>query len=1491
MKLRKYSRLFIRFLGILSIFFIALFLAAFFLVKSHHFQTWLGKKVSEKLSNDTGIDLEINRIEIDFFKTVVLKEVFAGKKYTDTLLAAKKIKAEADIIDRDKKEIKLKSILLDSPKFILHQPEKGKNLLDSLLSYFDSGPDTTSSEQAWKFDPGTIELKNGYVRISSHTADTLKEGLFHPALMTFGNINAQIKNLAFDSGNVRLKAEKLSAFTNFGIHIQKLSCDFFFSDKRMSFHNTELHTSRSKLITELNFSYDSLECFSDFINSVRITASIFKGSKFHPADLMGFAPDFKCVEDTITFSGDVDGTISDLHAQNLYLKIKEKNILKGDVSILGLPGFSKSFIHARIKTLYVDWTTLNGMKIPSFCDNQKLDIPQEILRSSFFEFRGEIDGTPEDIILFGKARTGAGNLKMDLEWKKNKPFEWEYNGSLQTEYFEIGKILNNKEYQNTSFELKVKGKGITIDKIVLESEGKINYLDFHGYRYHHIAMNGTLKNREFKGKLEIKDTSLDMSFDGVALFEKKDYHFDFIAEIRKFHPENLHFFSLKEKGYFSSQVLIQLKGNDINNMSGIVHFDDTKFTTAQKMYKISTFYLELQQNQLPKKITLHSDFLSALAEGNFRLSHIHEPMVDVLNHYYPTFFKIKTEQPEKFNHEYIQIKLKIKKFNFIHDLFYDKLDVANNTLLNLKANRKDHNVKIDFLSDSIKFSFLKLKNISFSVNEEDVINLKLKLNEIYISDTIDIKNLEFCVNSRDKLSTFDIDWRGDTADFKNHGEIEGKILFNNESFYLILDSAYVDVHDSIWSLHQSGIIAWNKDRSLLVSPILIYHNQQQFSMEGFMSPRTEEEKINIVLQNINLETFKPILSGFGIYAQGILNGCISLSHVRERLFSSADLTIDRFVFNDNHFGKLYVESTYHHENKSITLNGYTDLGLPDVINFNNKNIRFGGTIYPFDKENNFDLSFSLMPLNPTIINPFVKDIFNIKKGYITGNLKLTGKFSDPQLNGELMLKNTVLIPDFTKVAYVLNGQIEVMPDQIRFSDIYMHDQVDSKKKYNGVINGNIFHRKFKDWQLDFDITYRNMLVLNTTEKDNSLYYGKIFSSGNIGIWGFLDDLYMNVEDTIKGRSRFYLALDNPEEAGDFDFIHFRKKDSALRKQKSKDLSGFHLNMNITAKPDFSPQIIFDRTVGDVLNANGYAQLNMKINTLGKFEMSGDYQIESGDYTFSLEKFLSKKFELEQGSSILWSGDPINADIDITAFYKNRVSIAPLINDTTGQFKSRTPVFCKLKMTKKLLNPNISFEFDFPGVNDNVKSSIYNILSDENERNRQVFAFLMLRSFIPPLIYSTHSGGVTAGNAAASTGSEFLSAKMNSLFQSAMGNVLGDFDIGINYNPGSAVGSDEVLMNMNKNFLNNRLTFEGNFGVNNNRSSTGGSNFIGDVNIEYKLSPDGKYKVRGFNRTNDVTQLTVTGGLYTQGVGIGISESFETWNELFRKYLKKIGKKG
>ena len=177
-------------------------------------------------------------------------------------------------------------------------------------------------------------------------------------------------------------------------------------------------------------------------------------------------------------------------------------------------------------------------------------------------------------------------------------------------------------------------------------------------------------------------------------------------------------------------------------------------------------------------------------------------------------------------------------------------------------------------------------------------------------------------------------------------------------------------------------------------------------------------------------------------------------------------------------------------------------------------------------------------------------------------------------------------------------------------------------------------------------------------------------------------------------------------------------------------------------------------------------------------------------------------------------------------------------------------------------------------------------------NRQVFSFLLFRSFVTPQIYNANGGGVTAGSAAASTGSEMLSNRMSEFLNTYFGNLTGirDLQVGVNYRAGNQ-NSQEVDLALSKQFLNNKVTVDGNFGVNSaNAQTKNSSGLIGDVNIDYKLSDDGRYRVKGFNRSNDNTQIATSGGPYTQGVGFFYREEFETFNQLFTRYLRKFKKK-
>ena len=292
-------------------------------------------------------------------------------------------------------------------------------------------------------------------------------------------------------------------------------------------------------------------------------------------------------------------------------------------------------------------------------------------------------------------------------------------------------------------------------------------------------------------------------------------------------------------------------------------------------------------------------------------------------------------------------------------------------------------------------------------------------------------------------------------------------------------------------------------------------------------------------------------------------------------------------------------------------------------------------------------------------------------------------------------------------------------------------------------------------------------------------------------------------------------------------------------------------------------------------------------------MFGDYVLSTGDYLFTLEDFVTKKFEIQKGSSIKWNGNVYKANIDIVANYKQRASIKPLFpNDSLNNYSKRFPVDCKLFMKDKLTSPDITFGIELPTIDEASRSAIKSLLSDENELNRQVFSLLLLRSFVTPLALAG-SGGISAGGAAAATGSEMLSNKVSNW----LNGVTKDIDIGVNYRPGGALSSDELDLALSKQLFNNRLSIDGNFGVANNNSTTSSattsnknnssSNIIGDVTLEYKLSESGKYRVKAFNRSNDNTQTATSGGPFTQGVGIFYREEYESLSELYRRYIGKL----
>lgn len=1491
--LRKITRIFLKTLGVIFASLVLIGTALYFGFQTYGFQTWLAKKASGYLSSELHNTVQVSTVELEFFSKASLNGVTILDQHSDTILHGD-LQVNIRRFNYEQQKIALGTITLKNAtsKLIKYKTDTVFNY-QFLVDYFDSGKKDTVKKQGWDVSFGDVVLDNvAFMYRKEKYVEKVTRNINFDDIW-IKHTSGRISGFSLSGDTVRATVHHLSTREQSGFVLNDLSTTALISNTRLLCDNLHLRTPGSLIRGKIDFAHSSWDDYPDFIEKVKLNCTIADSSYVSSDDIASFAKELNGLEKTAFVSGKVNGYVSDMTLTDFKFAYGSNTRFHGNITVIGLPEVDSCYLHFNARELATSYKDLSRIPDYPFSENKKLELPVELQRLGTISYKGKFDGFVTDFTTYGSLTTGLGRISTQLSIRLGaKTDDTRYHGKIQTQNFDLGTLIGQSDLNALTLNCEIKGKGISIAGLDAGFEGEVLNVGFHGYNYKNISLDGQIHNKLFKGLLTCKDPNADFDFNGTIDFKNKVPEMDFISTINNLKLSELKLLSNKDSGNVSSQIFIDINGDNLDNLSGQINFDNTIYKTKSKTYNLSSFNIEMDQAQADKKIKLTTAYLNAGINGNYQLSNLKPAIETLLYNYYPTFFK-KPVKPKKFNDE-LTFAIRVKKFNTISELVIPALMLSPNTTVEGNLNSPENKLNIQASSSLVSYGNLSITDLGFILNEnQSTVLAELSGKKLTMADSTLVENFNLAGTSVDKDSKFSLDW-DNLKNPSNKGEMKGEIVFNNSSLSFIYDKLSITVQDSTWKLAHAGSMTIDKTGSILFKPVEITNGIQKIGIAGILS---EQPGDSLLVQTVNvaLRQFNPLLRIIKLDLEGTMDGSVVLSNVGKNFAFRGDLHLRFLKINDNTVGELTVNTAYNSGEKYISMEGFTSLGIQDELTGSQvKNISFKGNYYLDKRAETIDVDFAARPANLKLLNPFLTDILTIKNAFVNGEGKVHGTPDNVKIDGKFKLFNSEVKVDYTNVTYKITGDIEVMPDQIRFTDLLLREK-DLPGVPQGTLNGNIFHSNFSKMQLDYDITYRNMLVLNTTEKENKTFYGKVYGNGNVGIYGFTNNLTMKIVDTTtKNRggnllSKFFLPLDGPAEMNDNEFIHFVKKDTA-KVRKSAGLSGFNLEMALHVTPDAQARIILDKTTGDMLTVQGQGDLNLKVNTFGKFEMFGDYIITNGDYLFTLENVINKKFEIDAGSSISWSGNPLNAEIDVVTSYRQRASVAPLLNDTTGLYKGRFPVDCKLKISGRLFSPNIDFAIDFPNIDATARARIDNVLSDEVELNRQVFSFLLFRSFVSPQIYNT-SGGVTAGNAAASTGSELLSNRVSEFLNTYFGNLTGvrDLQLGLNYRPGNQNNNEAVDLALSKQFMNNKITVDGNFGVNNNQTRNS-SGLIGDVNVDYKLSADGRYRLKGFNRSNDNTQSATAGGPFTQGVGIFYREEFETFNQLFRRYMAKVKKK-
>lgn len=1479
----KVKRILFKTLAGLLLILILLGIVAYFAVQSYNFQTYLAKLATEFLSKELETEIKVDRIELDLFSKLHLKNVIIYDRHKDTVLSGNFV-AEVSKFDYSAKSITIKRIELEntSVKIIYHKNEKNLNI-DFLVDYFAGDQEVKKIKKGkqWEVSLNSIELNNvcfAY-RDERQLTDISKNMNFNNLLFTetFGIIS----NIKLDKDYTQVKVKDFTTKEQCGFKLKKLNVTSKISSVECLLTNLNLETDSTKINGNIEFAYNEWADFNDFINKIKINSELRDGTRVSFIDIARFAPDLNGLNKTIYLNGLIHGFVSDLNLKNFKLSYGKHTCFNGDMQLSGLPVFKTTYLKFKARQIATSYNDLAQTPNYPFSEGGYLQIPSELKTFGVITYKGMFDGFISDFVSKGTLSTALGKIDTDLRMKIGKKEEdIIYDGRIEAHQFNLGALLSLSSLNNLNLTTKIKGSGLSLAKLRATLDGQISSCNYNGYTYKGISFDGSFLDKVFKGKTLSKDANANFDFDGTINFKNKVPEMDFISNINQLNLSELNLASKTsaDSGIFSSLILINLKGDNLDNLTGQINFDDTKYKTKTKTYKLSSFNLDLDQAQQEKTIKLTSAYFNTYLKGKFGLSTLAPSFSQFLSNYYPTFFKSANNNLYT---DSLSFNVLVKNFTNIKELFVPDLMLAPGTKLTGNFAARFNQMDFSFSSAMLDYHNIKFESPLFNAKTEGkIISSELNGKKLAFTDSVFIENFNLCLRSRDKNTKYDFEW-DDLLKPSNKGEFAGQVLFSNQSIYLQHDTINIVVKDSAWTLTTTNPSVFNLDGSYFINPLVFKSNAQSVGIAGTLA-NNSKNILAVNFSNVILEQFKPILSVYKIDLKGFLTGDMQLQIIDKQLAADGNLNFDKFIINNNNLGILSVKSKYDPFKKSLNLDGYTSLGSDILLGTTQKNISFEGNYYFDNREESIDIDFKASPANLNIINPYLEGILSMKYAYVKGSGKVHGNPNNVKIDGKLNLFKSEVKVDYTNVIYNITGDIEISPDQIRFVDLLLSEK-NLKASPQGTLNGNLFHDKYSKMQLDYSLYYNNMLVLNTNEKLNKTFYGKMYGNGHLDIYGFLNNLHMIVSYESTKNSKFFLPLDGPNEIENSDFIKFVKKDTV--KQIEEKISGFDLDMNVVVNPELQTKIILDKKTGDVITAQGNGNINLKISTLGKFDMVGDYFFTNGNYNFTLENLINKKFDIEPGSVISWAGDPLNAQIDIVTSYKQKASVAPLLNNSED--KGRYAVDCQLLIGNKLLEPSINFKIDFPTLDPSLKSRISNVLSDDVELNRQVFSFLLFRNFVTPAVFSGGGGVVNAGSAAASTGSEMLSNNLSNFLNSTVGNLTGikDLQLGLNYRTKDAVTGQAVDLALSKQFLNNRVTVDGNFGVNNNPQARNG--LIGDVNVEYKLSEDGRYRIKGFNRTNDNTQLTTLGGQYSQGIGIFYREEFETINALFTSYLNKL----
>ncbi|MGY5849426.1 translocation/assembly module TamB domain-containing protein [Salegentibacter sp. F14] len=1300
------------------------------------------------------------------------------------------------------------------------------------------------------------------------------EDNFSEAAIALENINAKASDFLFKDKEAYLSLKNLTFDEYSGLNLKKFSGDFEVTDRGIAFNELQFQLNQNSLQGKFSAQYPSLKAFIKEPENSNISIDLPE-INLQVEDILRFQPELR---------------------KNEYLKALSRKPLHGQLQAVGsLENLSVSVAKLYWGDTYVN--TFGQVENTTDPDRIKFNFPEVEIVSSRqdlkrfidenalgiripdeIDLQGRINGTPTQINADLILNSSEGQIDLEGDFRNDEQIA--FNADLTTTKLNLGNLLSNKNMGIINLDLTASGSGNNINDLDAEVEGKINSFSYNNYPIKDLPINGVLKNGAGTFRSSYRDENLDAELAAHVQLDSLAPQAQIDLDMKGADLQALGFTSRHIKTGFKLKA--DFKGN-LESYDIEAHLSDAIAVYDNEPYFAGD--LDLDAHVTPDTTALHinNKILELSLESNA------DPLgfAQALQSHYISYYKERKIDTTS-NPVNIKFSGEIRQAPILTDVFISGIEEMDTISLDMVFREKERalNAAISFprlqygsnVIDSLALRVDSNKeNFNFQFGFNSLEGGPLLVQKTYLDGKMRDQKLYLDFISKDSDSLL--------VHVMTETSREG------DSVKISLDPSELILNKNSWKIPANNSIVYS-DNTLNFNNFRISRNKQEISIDN-ISGNTDKDHISMNFENFDLATIFSYFNPETELAAGKMDGNLVLEEPFGSTAMLADLNVRDFRVMEAPLGVLNLEAR---------ARGGGNYMMDLSTNGGELDMDLTGNYVANEEAAELDLDLQINELQLSVLERFSQGEIKETSGSIAGNVKIMGTTIAPEYSGVLNFQNA----NFNIAS--LNAAFELRQEKIEIDNegIYLDQFILRDRNSNEfVVSGEILTQSYLNPEFDLSLKANDFNALNSTREDNDLFFGTANFDVDARITGDLNLPEINGQLRVNSNTDLtYIMpdaeLEMMERDGIVRFVNREDPDDILTantEEATAVVSGIVVNTIIEIDEGAYFTIIIDDNTGDNFRVGGEGALNFNIASNGRSSLSGRYEMNRGHYEMSLYELVKRRFEIVDGSSISWSGDPMQASLDIRALYEVETAATSLMaggarGDVSGRFRQELPFQVYLNVDGELMQPELSFGLDMPeaqqgAIGGQVYGRIQQLNQQEAELNKQVFSLLVLNRFFPEGGSDGSRGGTL--NIARDNLNQALSDQLNRFSDQLVGETGIELNFGVDsftdYQGDSPQERTQLDITAQKRLMDDRLIVSVGSQVDVQGSNPTGEStpMIGNVSLEYLLTENGRFRLKGFRR--NMYENVIDGQIIVSGIALIFTREFNKFKELFEKELQ------